>query len=46
MKYHADLKKRDESLVLPRDVCYVSIDCDDWELYERLVKIIEKELKE
>ena len=27
------------------DICEVEIKCADWELYERLTKIVEKELE-
>lgn len=39
-KYQSTLKKTR----VGTPICLVSINCDNWELYERLVKIIEKEL--
>ena len=41
-KSQSDLKKTK----IGTTVCSVQIYCDNWELYERLVKIVEKELKE
>ena len=41
-KYQSNLKRTE----IGTPVCYVNICCDDWELYERLNKIIEKELEE
>ena len=41
-KYVANQRKTK----IGKQVCSVSIYCDDWELYERLVKIVEKELQE
>lgn len=40
-KYQSTLKKTHVGTVK----ALVSINCDDWELYERLVKIVEKELE-
>jgi len=39
-KYQSTLKKTR----IGTTKCIVSINCDDWKLYERLVKTIEKEL--
>lgn len=41
MKYKSVLKKPSRGF---GNVCEVEIKCDDWELYERLTKIVEKEL--
>lgn len=43
MKYKSFLKKRERYGI--DNVCEVEIDCDDWQLYERLTKIVEKELE-
>lgn len=40
-KYQSDLKKTK----IGTTVCSVQIYCDNWKLYERLVKIVEKELE-
>ena len=40
-KYQSNLKKSKIGI----NMCSVQIYCDDWELYERLVKIVEKELE-
>lgn len=40
--------KYKSSLIKKHDIdyiCEVEIKCDDWELYERLTKIVEKELE-
>lgn len=44
MKYKSFLKKRKRYDI--NNVCEVEIDCDDWGLYERLTKMVEKELEE
>ncbi len=44
MKYKSYLTKRERYGI--GNVCEVEIDCDDWKLYERLTKIVEKELED
>lgn len=39
-KYQSELKK----VRIGTTKCVVNIYCDEWDLYERLVKIVEKEL--
>lgn len=43
MKYESYLRKPERYGF--GEVCTIVIKCDDWELYERLVKIVEKELE-
>lgn len=44
MKYESYLEKKERTGF--GEVCTVVIKCDDWKLYERLTKIVEKELEE
>lgn len=44
MKYESYLERKERYGF--GEVCTVVIKCDDWELYERLVKIVEKELED
>lgn len=44
MKYKSFLEKRERYGI--GEVCTVVIKCDDWGLYKRLTKIVEKELKD
>ena len=44
MKYESHLKKRERYGI--GEVCTIVIKSDDWKLYERLTKIVEKELED